>query len=544
MSVRERNRAAKAQAKARMDDVADHAARSPDLLADLWAMVPSSATFPLPDGGRGKGKTAMREGYMGARNVHWTEFERDDDRLAFAAGWLACLLAQRKREMRAENAASASGWNVARTRIAPPSDDGRRSHRASENPRLNAVAILRYLARIPCGKDGLSFLSRCMESMPAPIKLNRRPSGIIPQPFATPTDPKSFVLPVALPDMPGPTVGTETTATLPGLELAETQPALVAALLAGSFGNTAKRRLALRLFIEFLLSVPVERRDDTVMEIGPVSIREIVTDWLLWDPRRYAINDRKTGMMLRAAIPEINTMAIPWGDNGGFYYPLLVRGVTGYRLRDTISLLAQLPSGGKVGPMVDRTVLRFLGSGAKQVVDGKRRKRTGAWAAWRLYLAMTFDWNKHGSFRVSKGNGAGKKHALIRATRPEVQRDENGGVTDADGKVLRKSNGSAVTSPYHPAALLTGRREPNPARSRYKPKTVDELVAMAFVDQPETHRGVYRSRAIEAALLLESMGICHIERMGPAKGHGFPWRIIPGDAPFDPTMSTDAMEDS
>lgn len=533
MDARESNRSARNVAKEKIHDVADHASRSATLIARLWSMVSATTSFPLPDGGRGKGKRSLREGYLNADNVQWSAFENSDNRVAFAAGWTACLLTQRKREMRAINAESATSWTVSRMRLGTAVSDRRRSHRACVNPRLNALAIFHFLSRIPCNDEGESMLSDFIDTMPATAKLNRRTKAIIPQPFAAPTDPRRMVLPVELPDMPGPFNPNPNT-TLQGLEIDATQPALVAALLAGSFGDNPKRRLALRLFVECLLSVPAESRNDTVVEISPIHVREIVVDWLQWDARRYAVNDRRSGQMLREALPQINTMAIPWGDNGGFYYPLLLRGATGWRLKDTISILAQLPTGGEVGPMIDRSVLRFLGAGAKMVVNGKRQKQSGAWAAWRLYLALSFDWNKHGSYRRPQAKRGGGKHALIRATRPEVRRNEEGSVLNADGDVLYRSNGSAVTSPWHPAAHKTGSREANPARTKYLPKTVDDLVAMTFTEQPPANRGVYRNRAIEAALLLERLHICHIERIG-VHGRGFPWRIIPGDAPFDST---------
>ena len=526
----EANAEARRLAKSKRHDVADHAARTSSLLDRLWRAVLPSTEFPLPGESRmGRGKSVLRQAYKDAQNVPWTGFPAGiENQGRFVCGWLACLLAQRRSAMRHANASDGPGWDVRRLMSPGRSGNGRRSVNAGVNPRANAVAICHHLSQLVYDQSNATYLARVVETLPAATVFNRRATGIIPHPFAVPTTSRVFVLPANLPDTPGP-VEPAASQTIPGIPEAESpRPSLVMALFDASLRPerhmTAKRKIALHLFVEFLLGIPVEQRRDRLVQIGPISIRELVVDWLQWDPAHYGPNDRRTGAMLRQAVSEVRTMVVPWGAHGGYYVPLMVLRVTGWRLKDTITMMAQVPPGGHVGPSVDRTVLRFLGAGAKGS-DGKRR--VGAFAAWRMYLALAFDWDAHGG-RTNSRAPVGRKHGLIRPTRPTVERDGNGRILDQDGKPLKNVKGYPVNSPFHPRAVPTGGREPNPARHNYPAKSANDLVALTYAAFPKSNISVYRRRALDAALILEEFGICVIERLG-VRGHKLPWRVMPPD---------------
>ena len=527
MSTPKRNSEARLVARSMRDEIADHAARSSTIESMLWSLVETTTAFPSPDGhDQGRGKTQLRKWYVQADNVSWSRFGYESPTRRFMAGWAACLLMQRRRAMRHHDASGVSSWIVRRT--VDDESRSRRSLHADKNPRMNAVAIIHYLDMIPADNDGASFLEKVVSTFPTTRAPNRLTKGIIPRPFAVPTTRRMLVLPVELPDLPGDFEGEASTATLPDLDEPEpAKPSLVVALFNASLApDKAKRRkLAMHLFLEFLLSVPTDVRDGTLVQLGPVSIREIVVDWLQWDPSRYGANDATTGKSLQAAIADLRSMHVPVGDHGGYYVPFIVRAVSGFRLNDSISLMAQLPPGSHVGPSIDRATLRFLCGGAKRSPKGKRQQ--GAFAASRLYIALAFDWDRHGAFTVPYAQ-TGRKYKLIRPTRPAAVRDDNGRVLDINGNVISRSNGAPVDTPFHPKAVLTGEREPNPSRLRYPPKSRDDLVSMTFWPIPSANVRPYRRRAIDAALLLEESGICVIERLG-SSGDRFPWRITPPD---------------
>ena len=520
-----KNARARKLARGRREDVADHAAIMEPLRESLFALVKPDSEFPCSNGeGSARGKTELIRQYKDHSNVSWSQFTPDMHQGRFAAGWLACLLLQRSRAIRRADSGQRGGWNISRSVETKAAVDGRRSLKAADNPMANAVAIVHYLGKL--SKDGESYLAKVMASMSAPPVMNRRTVGIIPKPFAVETKARMVILPATLPETTGPSP--PMTLALPGMPEREiAQPALIVAL----FDAAVRRdgavgvggRVAQRLFIEFLLSVPAEYRGQGPVPIGPISIRELVVDWLQWDPANYGPNAQRTGQVLQRAMHLIRTFIVPWGKHRGFYSPLMVGSVSGWRLKDQITMIAQIPEGGDIGPPVDRSVLRYLGSGAR----ASGPKKVGAFAAWRMYLALAFVWDRYGGSVMPKAP-VGARYRQIRPTRPEVLRNGSGHVLGADGKPLATTNGGAVLSPYDPRAVPTGKREPNPSRDRYPAFNADDLVAMAFPRRERTNAWKWRQLAMEAAELLESTGACVIERMGHSKGK-LPWRIMPPD---------------
>ena len=86
--------------------------------------------------------------------------------------------------------------------------------------------------------------------------------------------------------------------------------------------------------------------------------------------------------------------------------------------------------------------------------------------------------------------------------------------------------GRPVYTPHDKRAIQTGRREPNPARTRYPVYSRDDLAALAFppsawADKNNRHK--LRERALKAACEIKALGGCVID-----SERGL-WRIMPRD---------------
>ena len=239
---------------------------------------------------------------------------------------------------------------------------------------------------------------------------------------------------------------------LPGLELdAPPEPAMLLALFdrggGASMAANGRTSLEARIFLEVLMGHPPPERDGRLKETA-YTLKEITGEWLGWDSRNYRRNGSTTGAALRAALARVRDIAVPMNDRGGFYYPVMVSAGQGWGLDDKLAFVTRLPDS-QVGPQVNRLVLRSLA-------------RHGP--AYRLYLSLCFEWDRHG--------GRGGK--LIRPTRPEVLRAPGGQILDAKGEIITGRGGKPVYTPHDPRAIATGRREPNPARARYPEYSADE----------------------------------------------------------------------
>ena len=288
--------------------------------------------------------------------------------------------------------------------------------------------------------------------------------------------------------------------------------------------------LSLAIFVEALLSVP---RDAPLGlgRVGPVTIGEIAEDWLQWNPAHYRPNRAGTGIALRRALGKVHNLGVPVGNRGGWYFPLMVRGVEGMRWNDRVAFLAEILGDAHVGPAVDRRVLREL------------RKRSAP--AYRGYLSLCFDWDYY----------AGHRGKLPLPTRPEVLRDPatevllNADGTPILGTVIKDDNGrprkdqggnyiAAGSMPAKawndPRAVRTGRREPNPEIQRYRVYEIDDLVRLCYpvtVYNDQNTRRQARLMARRAIEVIEEKGGCIIEPLAPRGGKDRPppWRIIPPD---------------
>ena len=288
--------------------------------------------------------------------------------------------------------------------------------------------------------------------------------------------------------------------------------------------------LSLAIFVEALLSVP---RDAPLGlgRVGPFTIGEIAGDWLQWNKIHYRPNKAGTGLALRNALIKVHNLAVPIGNHGGWYYPLMVRGVEGMQWDDRIAFLAEIIGGAQVGPAVDRYVLRSL------------RKRSTP--AYRGYLSLCFDWDYYG----------GHQGRLALPTRPEVLRDpETETILDDKGRAIvgtlvRNRDGTArkdkhgnfltvgdrrVKAWSDPRAVRTGKRERNPQVDRYPVYEADDLVRLCYpaavYNDAETRRKM-RHKARQAIQQIKAKGGCVIELVAPRHNNldGPPWRLLPPD---------------
>ena len=366
------------------------------------------------------------------------------------------------------------------------------------------------------GRHPAGLLIEAWQERAIDIEPERRTKGIVPAPFVQrhkqpylpgitcrPAD----ALPGLLHKEPSP-------AYLPGLEPEQKEiPALLALFDAagGASGGRTGAPVELRVFIEFLMAVPVNARDGRLYCIKSgdgraFTIREIAGEWLQWNLKHYKPGHKYTGQALKRAMQRLRDLAVPMGNHGGFYYPLMLEAVEGWGLNHRVALLARLPLGSGVGPSVDRNVLRVLGKQSEP--------------AYRAYLALCFEWDRYG----------GRNGKLILPTRPIAKRDMQGRILDANGRIVTGNGGVLVKSPYDPRAILTGDREPNPARNRYPKYWADELVSLAFrnLAAPGSARRFQQTRARRTVELIKKVGGCAIERLGSNTNNGLlPWRVMP-----------------
>ena len=351
----------------------------------------------------------------------------------------------------------------------------------------------------------------------ASVEPDRRLQGIMPAPFVMRTRQRfPDYLPGLKPPMEPGLVSIPDMADLPVLEPERRE---IPALLTMFDAAGGEGLVHMRIFVEALLSVPADSRT-ALQHVGPITIGEIAGEWLQWSRKHYRVSGLKTGIALRRALAKIRDMAVPINVSGGFYYPLLLGAVEGWQWEDRLAFLAQLPSGARVGPPVDRNMLRLLG------------KKSAP--AYRGYLSLCFEWDYYG----------GRKGRLILPSRPEVRRDEaTGALIDDEGKIIvgkivrdKRGNervvGSVPAKAWNdPRALATGRREPNPAAiERYhRLYEADDLVQLCYptsvYDNPSTRRKM-RQPAKKAIGLIEAIGGCMIQRLGR---NGKAWRIMPPD---------------
>ena len=317
------------------------------------------------------------------------------------------------------------------------------------------------------------------------VRPHRYDHGILPNPFAEPS--------------------------LVGESL---MPGLIAGLYGTAGGHrTGRVNIEERIVVELLMSVPRKHRQKltAVAFRFPLLIREIVEDWLVWNPQHYRPSSKTSGKLLATALDTIHEIKIRLGPEGGFVRPITVQYVTSMSLDGEVGFMVMLPPGSQVGPGVDRKRLREFGNDAP---------------AWRALLNLYCLWN-----RVGGHNGK-----LIRPTRPVALRDPQGRLIDEKGNMIL-DRGRPVWSALHSRAVHTGERELNPDRNRYPAQNVKEIRNNSYPLQTlPSNPASIRScdlRARKAHERLEAKGAAYIERMGES-GNRLPWRIMPPDTTYSP----------
>ena len=279
--------------------------------------------------------------------------------------------------------------------------------------------------------------------------------------------------------------------TLPGIEPLQPGPVPVLPFV-GMFDRAGGASIAtgggashaLRLFVECVMAVPAAaRRSKGPPAVLTCTLRQLVEG--LW-PRGWQRG--RDWLRLLAGLEDLARLGVEWehGGTGGVWATVTVRNLPrdGAALDDVCRFEVLLPPGSGSGPMVDRTPLRLLGLDSAP--------------AFRLYLALCWLWDRHGTFRGH----------LIGPTHREVRRDDAGYVVGARGDVLTDRGGRPSRRAAHREAVATGRRIVNPAAlERYPALSPDDLAVMAYAPAdlaaPRTaHRRVQRQRARSALELV------------------------------------------
>ena len=252
---------------------------------------------------------------------------------------------------------------------------------------------------------------------------------------------------------------------LPGIEPVQPSPVPVLPFVApfdhaGGTSMTQGRGAAhsLRLFVETLLAVPPELRRSTGTPTAMTCTLRQLRD-ALW-PRGWQRG--RDWPRLMAGLDDLSRLGVEWelpNGQGGVWYTVTVRSRPrdGALLDDVFRFEVLLPPGSHHGPMIDRTHLRLLGLDSAP--------------AFRLYLALCWLWDTHGTYRGR----------LIGPTVRKVERDDAGLIRDVRGRRVTEHNGTPSRRATHKRAVPTGGRIVNPAAlEQYPALSPDDLAAMAY----------------------------------------------------------------
>ena len=265
-------------------------------------------------------------------------------------------------------------------------------------PDSDCVApVVKELDRVPVTRDGLSALAEVVESI-RPIRPDRRAFPILPARMAMVhrDDARAGRL-FAPAARPNPQRGGSEV--LPGFgplrsEVMRT-PALPLTLydLGGGRSMTRGRGapLALRIFVEMVLSVPWEVRDrGAAFPLDPVRLRDFIR-WLYPHPREWRLS--KDWPRLRDALAALGSpqALIPFEHADGRSWLRQVVVVTEFpegnaRLDDWLHFAVNPLPGSGVGPRVNRERLRYWGAHSAP--------------AYRALLGLAYLWFEPGKTRM------------------------------------------------------------------------------------------------------------------------------------------------
>ena len=396
---------------------------------------------------------------------------------------------------------------------------GRRAGKLAENVATMAIKWEAMDRNTRPGFPLTPLVKAWLEQQGSTFTPSQRATLILPKQAAQHEEMIPGYGPIVTPELPSFVEAHNLPAYLPGLE---PEPVQIPTLLALYDRVTSLdhrigfNNLHFRVFLMALITLPVENRNGRLQE-AMLTIKQLVEDWLGWQPTWYRPNKKDTGGALKRALGLVRDMyiSLPKRDGkrgpSGWQFPLMISELEGFGLNDRLTLVMRVPQGNAVGPQVDRELLKKLG-----LISGP---------AYRMYLHLCCEWDRHGA----------RSGRLIKPTKPEVLRAPGGQLIDSEGTVLMNLDHTPVYTHNDRRAVRTGNREPNPARQRYPEKGRQDLLLMAYGPEyvarhiNKTNRGVYTSRAIKALRHIENLQGCTIEELGEQHRTGMPWRIMPYD---------------
>ena len=187
---------------------------------------------------------------------------------------------------------------------------------------------------------------------------------------------------------------------LPGFEIVDIEgPVLHLALYdlaVGKLPTSQAAPMPLRLWIEAILSVPLDDRLEDHPVVMSVTLREFLS-WLY--PGERQPRPSEYWPALNKAILALDSVdaRIPWEDpltgRGGLRRVVSVGDIPRGpgKLDDLITVIVHLPPGSGVGPVIDRQRLRFWG--------------TRSAPAYRAMLGLAYRWFDPGKTRIPLENG-------------------------------------------------------------------------------------------------------------------------------------------
>ena len=303
---------------------------------------------------------------------------------------------------------------------------------------------------------------------------------------------------------------------LPGIEPVQPSPVPVLPFVApfdhaGGTSMTQGRGAAhsLRLFVETLLAVPPELRRSTGTPTAMTCTLRQLRD-ALW-PRGWQRG--RDWPRLMAGLDDLSRLGVEWelpNGQGGVWYTVTVRSRPrdGALLDDVFRFEVLLPPGSHRGPMINRTHLRLLGLDSAP--------------AFRLYLALCWLWDTHGTYRGR----------LIGPTVRKVERDAAGLIRDVHGRRVTERNGTPSRRATHKRAVPTGGRIVNPAAlEQYPMLSPDDLAVMAYAPADlavaGTRRRDQRRYARKALNLVKEVTGCSVIQANRLDGVAGCIRVLP-----------------
>jgi len=206
---------------------------------------------------------------------------------------------------------------------------------------------------------------------------------------------------------------------------------------------------------------------------------------------------------------SLHDLRIPYRENPDKpdtevdWIPVLPRTVPNVNSGNDASIILEvkIPPNARGGMMVEKDILRLTGKQSS--------------AKFNAYLTACWIFDRYGT--TPKG--------IIDPTKPAVQRDTEGYLTDGNGNRILDDRGKPIKNRYHARNIAAGERVDNEAREQYPILSFEDLTRACFPKGFNTkQKRLYKKRALKAWEALETDGILRIEKYQ----HG--WRILPSNS--------------